>query len=96
MSDAVLTLEALTGNRDDTKGKKRTAQRGGDTNEGSGEIGLMLITGCGHAPRVTEYVCAEPLFLGRPGGVGRGRLRASGHNICINRNTDLVVCVFLI
>lgn len=54
MSDAVLTLEALTGNRDDRKGKKRTAQRGGDTNEGSGEIGLMLSTGCGHAPRVVN------------------------------------------
>ena len=73
MSDAVLTLEALTSNRDDTKGKKRTVQRGGNTNEGSREIGLMLITGCGHAPRVTELVCAEPLFLGRPGGRGEGQ-----------------------
>lgn len=38
MSGAVLTPEALTGHQDDTKGKKmRTAQRGGDTKEGSGE-----------------------------------------------------------
>ena len=28
--------------------------------------------------------------------MGRGGLRASGHNVCITRNTDLVVCVFLI
>ena len=38
MSDAVLTLEALMGCQDDTKGKKRTVQSGDNTHEGSGEV----------------------------------------------------------
>lgn len=97
MSDAVLTLEALIGCQDDTKGKKRSVQRGDDTNEGSGEteVCFSLLAAAVHHGSL-NYSVLSPCSWGNLGGMGRVGLRAFSHNIFISHDLDLVVCVFLI